>query len=305
MKIFFTAVAAVVLFACTTKNKKAELDALNRSAETPAITASQLNNQFIGYQTDSNYQVSGNLSDYKKEEQKQNNHKPSPAKPDWDKKIIKTAELNLEIKNYQNFYKNIREKVTQLGGYVAQETQNQTAYKIENTLVIKIPVDQFDNALTQVSTGVEKINEKKITSEDVTAEVVDTKSRIEAKRQIRLKYLELLKQARNMEEILNVQSEINGVQEEIESAAGRVNYLTHSAAYSTINLTFYEVLNATAIQNDNRGFATRISKAFSRGWAWVGELFVGIISIWPLLILTAFIFIFWKKSRLVKNTKPA
>jgi hypothetical protein len=33
--------------------------------------------------------------------------------------------------------------------------------------------------------------------------------------------------AKNMEEILSVQSEINGIQEEIESAAGRIEYLGH------------------------------------------------------------------------------
>jgi hypothetical protein len=73
-----------------------------------------------------------------------------------------------------------------------------------------------------------------------------------------------------------VQSEINDVQEEIESATGRVNYLTHSSDYSTVNLTFYEVLNASAVNNDKPSFATRISSAFSSGWSWVGELFVGL-----------------------------
>ncbi len=37
-----------------------------------------------------------------------------------------------------------------------------------------------------------------------------------------------------MEDILQVQEEINEIQENIEAAAGRVHYLTHSAAYSTI-----------------------------------------------------------------------
>ena len=82
-----------------------------------------------------------------------------------------------------------------------------------------------------------ELNEKKITSEDVTTEVIDTRSRLEAKKQVRLRYLDLLKQAKNMEEILSVQSEINGIQEQIESAAGRMEYLQHSSSFSTIHLT--------------------------------------------------------------------
>lgn len=253
MKILITALAAVIFFACNTKDKSATVQEsskeVNKTEEfqSAGLTDTTKNNF---------YQASGN--DKQERDQKQ---KPPQVQPkiDWDKKIIKTANLNLEVKAYNNFYKALRDKVTQLGGYVAQEQQTQTDYKLENSLVIKVPVDQFDNALNLVTTGVEKINEKRITSEDVTAEVVDTKSRIEAKRQIRLRYLDFLKQAKNMEEILNVQSEINDVQEEIESATGRVNYLTHSAAYNTINLTFYEILNASAVINDNPSFASRIS----------------------------------------------
>jgi hypothetical protein len=296
MKILITALAAVLLFACNGKykaDKETNVETLSRSEDEKQFAA-LTDSTGSGF-----FQAGQNKNDGNDKNQQ---YQPPQVQPkiDWDKKIIKTANLNLEVKKYNDFYKSIREKVTQLGGYVAQEQQTQTEYKLENTLVIKVPVDQFDNTLSQVTTGVEKINEKRITSEDVTGEVIDTKSRIEAKRQIRLKYLDLLKQAKNMEEILNVQSEINDVQEEIESATGRVNYLTHSADYSTINLTFYEVLNASAVNNDRPSFATRISNAFSSGWSWVGELFVGLISIWPLLLLVLGVFLFWKKGRPIK-----
>ena len=64
----------------------------------------------------------------------------------------------------------------------------------------------------------------KISTEDVTGEVVDTRARMEAKKQMRDRYLALLKQARNMKEILEVQTEINTIQEDIESASGRVGF---------------------------------------------------------------------------------
>jgi hypothetical protein len=306
MRIFITALAAMVLFACNSqsgpKNKAYEVALTDLNAEAPASNSiSGLSDSTIS----NYYKVSGNEDENAdKKQQQQPKQSQTQAQPqpkiDWDKKIIKTANLNLEVKKYNEFYKSLRERVTQLGGYVAQEQQTQTDYKLENTLVIKVPVDQFDNALSQVTTGVEKVNEKRISSEDVTTEVVDTKSRIEAKRQIRLKYLELLKQARNMEEILNVQSEINGVQEDIESATSRVNYLTHSASYSTINLTFYEVLNATAINNDKPSFSTRVGNAFSNGWNAVSDFFVGLISIWPLFLLIAIVVVIIKRIKPVK-----
>lgn len=227
----------------------------------------------------------------------------SATQTDWDKKIVKTAFLNAEVKNFKSFHTAIREEVKALGGYIAKEEQSESDYKIENNLVIKVPVEQFDNALTQLSDQTEKINERRITSEDVTTQIVDTRSRMEAKKQVRLRYLDLLKQAKNMEEILNVQSQINGIQEQIESAAGRLTYLGHSSTYSTINLTYYQVLNATAVDN-SPSFVKQLASAFSIGLEWMSRLFIGLVSIWPFLLLLSVVFIVYKKTR-PRKSKPA
>lgn len=223
--------------------------------------------------------------------------KSQEPKQDWDKKIIKTANLNLEVSDYKAYNISLREKLKQFGAYIAQEEQSQSEYKIENILTIKIPVDQFDDAVNTISSNVKGLNEKKITSEDVTTEVVDTRSRLEAKKQVRLRYLDLLKQAKNMEEILSVQSEINGIQEQIESAAGRMEYLQHSSSFSTIHLTFYHVLKVGAVDPDKPSFAARITNAFQFGWNWIGELAIGLVSLWPLLLVVFGIIIFYKRSR--------
>lgn len=234
------------------------------------------------------------------EKQKQQQQKEPVAKPEWDKKIIKTAILNLEVKDYNAFYSSIRNKVKAAGGYIAQEEQTQSDYKIENSLAIKVPVDQFDDAVAQLSLNTERVNEKKITSQDVTTEIVDTKSRMEAKKQVRLRYMDLLKQAKNMEEILNVQSEINEVQEEIESATGRIRYLGHSSTFSTIHLTYYQILNLSAKDTSNPSFGTKLSNAFKTGWSWIGDLFIGLVSIWPLFLLIFTGIIAYKKLKLQK-----
>ena len=114
--------------------------------------------------------------------------------------------------------------------------------------------------------------------------------------------MDLLKQAKNMEEILSVQSEINGVQDQIEAAAGRIQYLGHSTAFSTINLTYYQVLNVSAKDTDQPpSFAAKLNSAFNTGWSWIGDLFIGLVSIWPLLLLTVFSIAVYKK---VKTQKP-
>ena len=169
---------------------------------------------------------------------------PSPAaNPDWDKKIVKTADLSVEVKSFSAFTNRLHRAVQQSGGYLAQEQQVQSSYSIENTVTIKVPVDRFDDLLLQLPSDSDKLTEKKMSSEDVTTQVIDTKSRLETKKEVRERYLDLLKQARNMKDILAIHGEINEIQEEMDAASGRIAYLGHSAAFSTINLKFYQVLN--------------------------------------------------------------
>jgi hypothetical protein len=296
MKKITVAFAAILLFISCQNNNAPEdsVTQLKRSLESEKkpIDLIDEKNKNLG-------DISGNSAPTDKQEPEKTKQvrQTPPPKIDWDKKIIKNASLNLEVKDYAAYNTSLREKIKQFGGYIAQEEQNQSEYKIENTLMIKVPVDQFDDAINNISAYVKELKEKKITSQDVTTEFIDTRSRMETKRQVRQRYLDLLKQARNMEEILNVQSVVNGVQEEIESAAGRIEYLSHASSYSTITLTFYQVLNEKAVDNDKPSFATRVGNAFSSGWQWIGELSVALVSIWPLLLLFFTVFVFYKRTK--------
>ena len=55
-----------------------------------------------------------------------------------------------------------------------------------------------DDLLLLLPSDSDRLTEKKMNSEDVTMEVIDTKSRLETKKEVRGRYLDLLKQARNI-----------------------------------------------------------------------------------------------------------
>ena len=216
---------------------------------------------------------------------------------DWEKKIIKNANLNIEVANYDAFNQQVHTDVKRWGAYVAQEEQQSSEYKKENSIYIKVPVDQFDNLVQSITSGKDELIVKKITSEDVTGEVVDTRARMEARRQIRQRYMDLLKQAKNMEEILQVQTVIDDIQVQIESASGRINYLTHAASFSTVRLTFFQVLNPAAVNTLEPSFGQRVLESLKNGLLWVGELLLLLLNLWPLMLLGVIIFWGFKKWR--------
>ncbi|CAN5131398.1 hypothetical protein BH09BAC2_BH09BAC2_20410 [soil metagenome] len=222
---------------------------------------------------------------------------PPVVSNDWDKKIIKTASVRLEVKDYKVYNLFVHRAAKNFGGYISGEEQNNNEGMLESNISIKVPVDQFELLMNQLGENAAKIVQKKVTTDDVTGEIVDTKSRLQTKEQMKLKYLQFLSQAKNVTEVLKVQGEINTIQEEIESAATRINFLSHQAAMSTIDLSFYQpVVGYTGPDNDP-GFFTRMITAFKNGFNFVSELFIGLISIWPLLILLFLTWVTYKKRK--------
>jgi len=224
-----------------------------------------------------------------------------PNNDDWDKKIIKTARITLELKDYKAFNTGIHDKLKRYGAYISGEQQTESDTRIENILTIKVPVALFEDLMNNINGDGIKVLEKSISTEDVTGEVIDTKSRIEAKKQVRDRYMELLKQAKSMKDILAVQEEINNIQEGLEAASGRVAYLSHSAAYSTINLTYYQYLNGNSADSAEPGFLSKVKEAFATGGTIITNIVLFLISIWPLALTGILLLVYIKKGRLKKG----
>lgn len=291
---YYMAVIAITLSACNKSSDKTkdiqspdatqanQITDENKKEESP-----QLNGQF-------------NLADSAGQPTVINTTSQTPGTSDWDKKIIKTAALQLELQDYEKFNASVHNSLKRYGAYIASEKQQQSDYKIENSLTIKVPVAQFDDFVNSFAGDGIKVVEKDITGEDVTGEYVDTKARLQAKLEVREKYLQLLKQAKNMKEILDVQNEINDIQEEIEAADGRINYLKHSAAYSTVNIDYYQYINGTTPGNEKPGFFKKISNAFANGTSALSELLLFLVSIWPFLLGIIVFWVFIKRFRLKK-----
>ncbi|MDO6434507.1 DUF4349 domain-containing protein [Flavitalea sp. BT771] len=235
--------------------------------------------------------------DPKKEKAAGNGHSPLTPNPDWDKKIVRNGNLNVEVKNFKAYTARLHEQVKAAGGYIAQEEQNESAYKIENNITIKVPVDRFDETVMQLASDSDKLVSKKITTEDVTMQIVDTRSRLETRRQVRDRYVEMLKQSHSREDIVQTQHEIDNIQAEIEGAAGRIAYLGHAAAYSTIQLNFYQMLDASVQHEVEPSLLRKLSDSFKAGWFWVSSLIVGLVGLWPLLLMGALGFMWWKRRR--------
>lgn len=272
--LLFAFATSLMLLAVACENGK------KNEAQDLALQESQFENAPVQYVADTALLPAGRQSI--KDEKNKEPGIPANTNADWDKKIIKTGVLNIEVDNYEKYNVTIHQQLKKWEAYIGSEQENSSDYKIENSMIIKIPVQYFDEAVQQLSTQSGKLLVKQINAQDVTGEFLDTKARMEAKKRIRMRYLEMVQKAKNMEEVLQVEREINAIQEQIEAGEGRINYLGHAATYSTIQLSFFQVLNAAAIDENKPGFGKRLLLAMNDGFSWMSDLFIVIVTVWPL-----------------------
>ena len=220
---------------------------------------------------------------------------------DWRKKIIKTADIEAEVKEPKLFSSFLHKKISEYGAYISSEDNQSSTDKIEATVCIKVPVIYFDDMVDAIAGADISIVKKSVKTTDVTGEVADVRSRLGTKKQVQMKYSEFLQQSKNMTEVLQVQSEINAIQEEIESAAGRYAALSAQAAYSTLNLVYFKSNAVSSIRSDDDGFVKKINRSFKNGFDSIAGLIIWIANLWPLLILGIFRWFIFHKRNPAKN----
>jgi hypothetical protein len=209
------------------------------------------------------------------------------------RKLIKTGNVSFETKELEKTRKVIVDLVNQNNGYVASDNQYKSSDRISATISVRIPANKFDSILNEIAKGVEKFDSKNIRISDVTEQFLDTEARLKTKKVLELKYLEILKKARTVREILDVERELGKLRTDIESTEGRLKYLQNQVSFSTLSITFYKQITAS-----ETSFTGKISKAFKTGFENVKDFFLYLINVWPFIIILFLLFFYLRKRRL-------
>mgnify|MGYP000322775966 CR=1 FL=1 len=214
-----------------------------------------------------------------------------------ERKLIKTGSVTFETKELETTRKSILDLVNQYRGYVARDNQYKSDDRISTTIAVRIPAKSFDLVLEGIAKGVEKFDTKNIHISDVTEQFLDVEARLKTKKALEAKYLEILKKAKTVREILDVERELGKLRGDIEATEGRLKYLQSQVSFSTLNITFYKKIAGSEI-----GFGSKIGDAFKQGFENVKAFTVSMINVWPFMIIL-FLLIFYFRKR-IKRAKP-
>ncbi len=217
---------------------------------------------------------------------KQSDAKAAPSAPDKapiEKKIVKEGDISFETGSISETRKAITASLNKSGGYIAEEneTNNSDSNRKEYTIKARIPANNFDKFVDDVSAGAEKIDSKNISMKDVTTDYIDITTQLANKKKLEQSYLALLKQGTQVSDLLDIENKLTEIQSDIESTQGQLNYLTKQVEYSEFDINFYSKL---AVVDDGKTFGYKLTAALTDGWEILGALFFGFIGLWPVWI---------------------
>jgi hypothetical protein len=220
------------------------------------------------------------------------------------KKIIKTGGINFQSENIEKDYKAIRELLPKYNAYIENENQSKSDQQINYTLTIRVPSLVYDSLYSSISTIAFRLDNKYSNIEDVTERYYDLKLRIKNKKALEQRYIDLLNKATAVKDILEIERNLNEIRTEIEGLEGQFNYLSKQVNFSTINLSFYEVLPYVYDSSPRKGFWARILSSLDNGWQGFLTFLVGFTALWPFIfLLIGGIYLFrkirskWKKKK--------
>src|SRR5688500_7665097 len=132
---------------------------------------------------------------------------PEPASA-VERKLIRTGSLNMTVDNVEKAKSEIATICTDHNAYISSEVQTEYDDRQEYEQVIRIPAASFDAVLTKIEALGEDVKHKNIQTSDVTEEFIDKEARIKTKKELENRYYEILKQAKDVSDILSIEAQL-------------------------------------------------------------------------------------------------
>ena len=264
------------------------------------------------YEKEGTYSEESEFADLSDEEEFNDTPLPQKADPASNASSIKTpvkrkriytADYRIQVEDVESSTEQIKSLVNEVGGFISNVNLTNSSYSISNSITIRVPNEQFDSLLNNIGQEAVFTYYRRINTKDVTQEFTDIEIRLQTKKDVRDRYIDILRnKAKTVKDVLQAEEVIRTIQEEIEVQEGRMRYLKDQIGLSTINLELYqevEVKNEPTIYKDT--FARKAGNSLKDGWEMIQYFFFGFLSIWPLIIILSLLI--WQRKRIFRRKK--
>ncbi len=209
------------------------------------------------------------------------------------RKIILTAEISMETKNFNDSITALQQTVENLGGYIsgANTYVYNSTYSLHRAeYTVRIPVENFSAFVTE-SEEMGNVTNANIWQDDVTTKYTDIETRLATLETKKERLLALMEQATEMADIIELESALSDTIYQIESLTGQRNSYDDQIQYSTAYIYIEEVRDLTDIVAPPRTLGERIRQTLQSSWKnfvnFCEDALVFLVGALPVLIILA------------------
>lgn len=209
---------------------------------------------------------------------------------EFERKLIKNGNITLQVQDLKEGEKAVESWCKELGGYISYSSSDEYS----SYFTVKIPSASFDKAMQSVG-DFGQVKNRNVSTQDVTEQYYDLKTRLETKRILQANFKKYLEKASNITDILKIERELNNVTSEIESMEGQLRRLSNQIDYSTISISLILPQGKTDPVIQPPTFGEKVRQFFTQ----VKDFFMGVAKILLYAIICGvpcvaiLIFLFW------------
>lgn len=234
-----------------------------------------------------------------------------------DSVLVYTANVTMETKDYQKTWEQIKDKISDFGGFMVSENLSNRSLMENPDLLdsddgdeiysgfytLKIPADKLDDFLQKIDSDGNIVSLSK-NAENITRRYNETKDEIDFLNKQQKRLSELLDQAKDVSEIIAIEEKQMEVEQQLKNYNNQLNDMNMDVDYSTVYLSIEKVSMLSA---KNPGFGSQVLSALRNTWIvmiqGLGDILIFIIYLLPWLLVLALIV--WLIRRVLKKRNPS
>jgi anti-sigma factor RsiW len=170
--------------------------------------------------------------------------------------VIRTGNLSLNVESVDKAAADIRQLAESSGGYVENSqieiyteppvvyadgstAAKETTQKYGN-ITVRVPEEQFESIFNNIK-GMGKLVSENISGNDITSQYRDTAARVDNLKMQEQSLRQLMTKAKNVDEILRIETELNRVRTDIDIYSGDLKRWDELVQLSSINIYLKEL----------------------------------------------------------------
>ena len=165
----------------------------------------------------------------------------APAPELANRKLIRNANVELEIISFDDAVQKITGFANEERGYVATtSSEKQANGKLRGQVIVKVLPENLDRFLQKIR-GLGELKNQTLGTEDVTKAYFDTDARLKNARVMEQRLIDMLKtKTGKVSDLLQVEKELGRVREDIEKIQGELKYWDSQVQFATVTISLTE-----------------------------------------------------------------